>query len=105
MALFGKPPELERWASTALFYSALHFTDAALRRSNAPPGMSHGARLRLISQHFDTAFIGHYLALKDASESWRYWGHVTSTADLQRCRLGHFEHVLTEARRLAQPTI
>jgi hypothetical protein len=105
MALLGAAPELERWAATALFYSALHFTEAALRRWNEPPAKAHEVRWRQIRAHFDDAYLEHYMALKDASEGWRYWGRSISNADLQRCRSGHYEHVLAEARRQAQPTI
>jgi hypothetical protein len=105
VALAAGEPALRRWASTALFYSALHFTDAALRRAGETPAKSHEGRWKQIQKNFDRAFIQHYLALKDASEGWRYWGRNLSDVELASCRAGHFEHVVKEARRLAQPTV
>jgi hypothetical protein len=103
--MVGRSVEIERWAGTALFYSGLHFTEAVLRRKGAPQATSHEGRLKQVVQHFDNAYLQHYIALKDLSEGWRYYGRVSTTTDLQAAHRGDHAHVKSIATKMAAPTI
>ena len=103
--MVGKPAPIEHWAGTALFYSALHFTEAVLRRASAPPARSHEARLKQVVLNFDNAYLTHYIALKDLSEGWRYFGRIATTSDLQNAHKGGHAHIKKVAFKKAAPTI
>ncbi len=86
------------WAGTALFYSAVHLVDALLRQSGTAEPSSHEERWQLLVHEVDDEFIEHYLALKDLSQDWRYYGVETTLAQLDLAHLGHYRPLATVVR-------
>lgn len=83
------------WAGTALFYAALHYADAILRHEGDREPSSHEERWRLLTPRVDNEYVEHYLALKDLSEDWRYYGVETQPHQLDLAYVGHFKPLAT----------
>lgn len=94
MALRKADPPVLNWAGTALFYSAVHYADALLRNAGASQAGNHDERWRQLVDVVDDAFLGHYAALKDLSQMWRYYGVPSSMTDLDRAKMGHHRPIV-----------
>jgi len=84
----SKPP-VWHWAGTALFYSAVHYTDALLLTRGEPSAANHDERWRQLDRQVDDEYMRHYGALKDLSEDWRYYGVERDGQYLDLARVGH----------------
>ena len=88
------------WAATALFYTALHYAQAALRQVGNRPPRDHAERKAQLRKYpaLDTA----YETLKDLSQQCRYGAVKPSQARLAMAELS-LAVVKAEAAKIAAP--
>ena len=70
------------WAPTAIFYVGVQLVDVRLLEANQPLPGDHGDRRKAIKRMWGDKAAGHYVNLKSASQSWRYYGERPTVVDI-----------------------